>query len=354
MKGAVYIGRAGILIAAFATSGWASAAKGPPPANFVPPTSNFHLRAAFDTDPSVYLGRFIQDGQGEVDEASARKTSCSKFIAIRQVGGGNVQYDEVFQASASAALGLGVAQTDLRVGASGSKSTSLRANYTATKKMIADIDDPVAFASCCRQSPGECTGRFVGEFLEGTGSIWWAKSSSTEASALKALQGAGFDVQASKGVTWARARSFAEPVYFAFRVTEVPKVDCQSLVDNPPKSEKGIYFGAVSEPMPSEKSARDMAVAAAREQAVKFLGEQIATGAVSKTAIGGSAGAASLNFSDEQFVRRAAEGVARFVKDELSCVEKSPSPDGPRFTARTLAFMPNASLDEAAKAAVGH
>ncbi len=105
MTGAVYIGRAGILIAAVTTSGRASAAKGPPPADFVPPTSNFHLRAAFDTEPSVYLGRFIQDGRGEVYETTERKTSCSGFIAIRQVRGGNVQYDEVFQASASASEG---------------------------------------------------------------------------------------------------------------------------------------------------------------------------------------------------------------------------------------------------------
>jgi hypothetical protein len=331
----------------------ARAGKGPPPAEFIPPTTNFHLRAAFDTDPSVYLGRFIPDGTADIDEAVARKTACSKFIAVREVGGGNVQYDEVFQASASAAIGLGVAQTDLRVGASGSKSTSLRASYVATKKLIADIEDPVAFASCCRQSPGECSNRFVGEFLAGTGNIWWAKSSSTEASALKALQSAGFEVQASKGVTWAKARSFAEPVYFAFRVTEVPKVDCTTLVNTPPKSDKGIYFGAVSEPMASEKLAREMAIGSAREQAIKYLGEQIVTGAVNRTVIGGDVGKLAARFEDEQFVQRAAQGVARFVKDELSCVEKSPSPDGPRFTVRTLAFMPNASLDDAAKAALG-
>jgi hypothetical protein len=50
----------------------ARAGKGPPPAEFIPPTTNFHLRAAFDTDPSVYLGRFIPDGTADIDEAVAR------------------------------------------------------------------------------------------------------------------------------------------------------------------------------------------------------------------------------------------------------------------------------------------
>jgi len=130
----------------------------------------------------------------------------------------------------------------------------------------------------------------------------------------------------------------------------VPETDCKALVDNPPEGEKGTYFGGVSDPMPTERIARDMAMAAAREQAVKYLGESIAMGSVSTTSIGGPAGQATARFDDEQFVQRASEGIARFVKDELSCVETSPSASGPRYTVRTLAYMPNAVLDEAAQA----
>ena len=331
----------------------AAAGKKVPPAQFVPPTTNLQLRAAFDTDPQPYIGRFIPDDAVVPDESAARKTACSQHITVRRVGGGGVEYDEVFEASSAAALGLGVPQTELRLGGRAGQSASLRAQYVLTHKMVADIVDPVAFAACCRQSPSECTGRFVGEFIEGTGSIWVAQSSSTDGGVLKALQGAGLDVEASKGVAWSRSRKFPNPVYFAFRVTEVPKVDCKALVDNPPKSDKGLYFGTVSEPLPSEKLARDAAMAGAREQAVKYLGEAIATGSVSSTAIGGDAGKALARLSDEQFVRRAAEGLARFVKDELSCVEQSPSVDGPRYTVRTLAFMPNGAFDEAARAALG-
>ena len=324
-----------------------------PPPEFVPPTSNLHLRAAFDTDPSVYLGRFVADDTGVPDESAARKTACSQYISVRKVGGGGVEYDEVFEASSAAAMGLGVPKTELTLGGKAGESASLRAKYTLTNKLIADISDPVAFASCCRQSPTECTGRFVSEFIEGTGSIWAAKSSSAEGSVLKALDAVGFDVEAKNGVTWSRSRAFPQPVYFAVRVTDIPQVDCKALVNNPPKNDKGLYFGAVSEPLPSEKVARDAALAGAREQAVKFLGEAIATGSISTTVIGGDAGAASARFNDEQFIKRAAEGVARFVKDELSCVEESPSVDGPRYTVRTLAFMPNGALDEAARAALG-
>jgi hypothetical protein len=330
----------------------AVAGKKVPPPSFVEPTTNLHLRAAFDTNPSVYLGRFLPDGGGEIDEASARKTSCSQYISVREVGGGKVEYDEVFEATSAAALGLGIPKTELMLGGARGQSASVRAKYVLTRKMVADISDPIAFASCCRSSPTECSGRFVGEFIEGTGSIWAAKSSSAESSVLKGLQELGFDVEARHGVTWSRSRSFPEPVYFALRVTEVPPVDCKALVNNPPKSDKGLYFGSVSEPLPSEKIARDAAMAGAREQAVKYLGEAIATGSVSATHIGGSAGALTARLDDEQFVKRAAEGIARFVKDELSCVDESPSVDGPRYTVRTLAYMPLAALDEAARAAL--
>ncbi len=328
----------------------AQAKKRIPPPEWVPPSSNFHVRAAFDTDPSVYLGRFIPDEAAVPDESAARKTSCSQYIDHREVGGGGVEYDEVFAATTDVALSVGVAQTDLKVGGEGGASASLRATYTMTRKLVADIADPVAFASSCRSSPDECTGRFVGEFLEGTGSIWTARSSSAEAKVLKALESVGLDVGASRGVSWARSRTFSQPVYFAFRVTEVPEVDCEALVNNPPKSENGTYFGAVSDPMPTERIARDMALASAREQAVRFLGESIAMGSFSETVIGGSAGQAAIRFDDQQFVERAAVGVARFVKDELSCIETSPTPDGVRYTARTLGHMPNAALDEAARA----
>ena len=109
-----------------------------------------------------------------------------------------------------------------------------------------------------------------------------------------------------------------------------------------------MYFGSVSEPLPSEKFAREAAMNGAREQAVKYLGEAIATGSIATSSVGGDAGKASAQFNDEQFVKRAAEGMARFVKDELSCIEESPSVDGPRYIARTLAFMPNQAFEEAA------
>ena len=90
-----------------------------PPPEFVPPTTNFYLRAAFDTDPSVYLGRFMPDGEGAPDEAMARKTACSQHLSVREVGGGGVEYDEIFESSRGVALGLGVPGTDLKLGGGG-------------------------------------------------------------------------------------------------------------------------------------------------------------------------------------------------------------------------------------------
>ena len=101
--------------AVLAPVGLAIAKKIPAP-EFVPPTTNFHLRTAFDTDPSVYLGRFVPDDDMVPDEATARKTACSQYLSVRKVGGGGVEYDEVFEASSAAAMGLGIPKTELSLG----------------------------------------------------------------------------------------------------------------------------------------------------------------------------------------------------------------------------------------------
>ena len=43
----------------------------------------------------MYLGRFILDGSGTIDETAARKSQCTELISIRYIDAGNVLYDEV-------------------------------------------------------------------------------------------------------------------------------------------------------------------------------------------------------------------------------------------------------------------
>src|SRR5690606_19564663 len=126
--------------------------------------SNSFLRSAFDTDPSMYLGRFVPSEAAAVDESSAMQLVCSEHVAYREVGGGGVVYDELFNASSDAALRIGVPQVGLGVQASGSSHTTVRIRYELTRKLVAEIEDVRAFESCCKTAPDQCTDRYLGEF----------------------------------------------------------------------------------------------------------------------------------------------------------------------------------------------
>ena len=45
----------------------------------ISPSSNVYLRNAFDMDPSSYIGRFVADGDNNLDEASGMSMSCSQL-----------------------------------------------------------------------------------------------------------------------------------------------------------------------------------------------------------------------------------------------------------------------------------
>ncbi len=47
------------------------------------PMSNVHLRNSFDTDPSVYLGRFVPRDATDLDEGTAMPLTCSQFVKYR-------------------------------------------------------------------------------------------------------------------------------------------------------------------------------------------------------------------------------------------------------------------------------
>src|SRR5690606_21376362 len=92
------------------------------------------------------------------------------------------------------------------------------------------------------------------------------------------------DVEVKNGVAWARSVEFPNPVFFAFKTTTTGWTPdgapggCGDWVDGPPRSSQGRYFVGLSDPLGSERIARDAAMANARVQLVKYLGEQIDVG----------------------------------------------------------------------------
>lgn len=229
-------------------------------------SSSIWLRNTYDTDPSVYVGRFVPAGVTELDESNTMVLACSKHITTRFIEGGNVEYSEEMQVSTEVALKLGIPVVASGSGAYSHRRTA-RASYTLTGKMVAEITDPEAFAACCKAQPDQCTDRFVGEFIQGTGSLEHQAERDID------LQGEGTNPQTgikgeggvNRSAEWQRAAEFPEPVYFAFKVNPTPytqgAVDtCPDWASQPPTAEDGMYVVGSAENAKTESAARKAAL----------------------------------------------------------------------------------------------
>ncbi|HCH63526.1 MAG TPA: hypothetical protein DFR83_12025 [Deltaproteobacteria bacterium] len=236
------------------------------------------MRTGFDTDPSAYMGRFLPEGLSELDESSGMALACSKHISWQFIEGGGVQTTNVLHTSINTRAQLGaVGIGDGAVGVE--QAHAVRVSYTLTGKMVSTIDDPAAFAECCKSQPDQCTNRMVGEFLQGTGSVdvevARGRHLGVEVRPLGSPVAGG--VHVSDGVAWRRAVVFPEPVYFAFKATPTPYEQaavrtCSDWVDVLPESPEGLYLRASSGPAWSEQSARAKARKGLSEQALAVAG----------------------------------------------------------------------------------
>jgi hypothetical protein len=324
-------------------------AKRAPKAEPINPTAidNFYLRDTPDKDPTIYLGRFVLTDGSFPNESSARKTECSQYINISTVSGGSVEYDQVINASAGVSAGLkfpGMAP-NIKIGASG--GYGIRASYTVTKKMIADISDPVAFDECCAKKAGNCGEVFISEFVEGSGKLWRAHSEWGGIKVLGKLQKVmPVDVEASGEYNWAASRDFPTPVYFAFKTTKVPDF-CRELTDNPPESDDGMYFAGISSMRADEPNARKHAEINARQSMVRYIAsEMVSTDTITKSY--GSDGSSAIE--DEEFIQSKAEAIAKRVKTDRFCpIEEHRTADGAQYVSRVLMFVKTEDLDGISK-----
>lgn len=320
----------------------------------VTPPKNVFLRNAFDTDPSNYMGRFIPEGTpaSAIDETIGMPLPCSSFITTKTVGGGNVSYDELFAASTEASARVGVPPI---LSGSGSldQTSVIRVKYKLTEKMQSVIADPAGFAACCAQGPDQCTGLYLGEFLAGTGSVWFVSASQMDGKVTGAGAKVAGEIEASRGVAWQKAITFEEPVFFAFKTTP-NKVTTQACsgdwVHTPPVAPDGKYFVGVSNPMETEQLARDAALGDARKAVVSYIGERITAGQVTTTTTTGDASDLKSRLQSTGNLTRAASGVASFVKDRCWNIENQARSDGTWKVAYVLMFLPRSEEERAAAA----
>lgn len=325
---------------------------------WISPRKDVFIRAGFDTDPSVYIGRFIDPTQPDRDSAASELT-CSSFVTPRVVGGGGVTTSEYFSVSSAVAGGLGVPPF-FRSDGSAERDVLLRVEYTLTHKMQHEINDAAGFEACCLSAPDQCGAQFVGEFWEGTGQVYYSVGTRSELEARGISPEMTADLEMKGGRYWGAGVSFPNPVYFAFMpatnthmVGTLPSGTCAEVQwdDVPPQSSQGQYFVGISREWESAQDARSDALRNAREQSVRWLAESIAYDDSSRRQYEGSAllrqrieGGGSLS--------TAAEGVARFVKDTAWCTDEVATPGGTITKVRTAAFLPSASIEGAIGAAL--
>lgn len=235
------------------------------------PPGNVYIRNSFDLDPSSYIGRFLTDGDVNVDESTAMSTTCSAYIEHRFVEGGGVKYKEVLDVSSTVGARIGV-PIIAKVGGSYGKTSKVLVQYELTGKMVSEITDPQKFSQCCTENPEHCTRRYIGEFIQGSGAIF------TEVQKEGSAQGEGIDPSSgvkggmtySHGSQWKRGIEFPNPVYFAFKFHQTPFNEsgkCDGWNSPLPQSEKGSYFVGISERETTESKARKSAVKNARRTA---------------------------------------------------------------------------------------
>jgi len=322
------------------------------------PKPNFFLRTSIDQDPSVYLGRFIADDTSpdSIDDSAAMQLTCSEFFTVKKIPAAGVEYDEYFQAGTAASASLGIPQMQLAVSAE--RVRAVRVQYTATEKWVAHLEDPAGFEACCKQAPDQCTGWYVGEFLAGTGAIYTVAKEKSQAGASGNIKGVPADAELKDGIVWRRSVVFKQPAFFAFKRTQnryhggaAGGDHCEYDYDNKvPRSSQGSFFVGVSDWLKSERVARSQAMLDARRQVIRFIGEQIKQGAIGRETTGGNVEALETQLSDDAFVERASQGLARFVKDECWKVKEQEGPDGWRWQAKVLAFVPKDQVAAAAAA----
>lgn len=324
----------------------------------LPMKASVFVRAAFDSDGSNLIGQFIADsvGDDQIDETQGARTRCSDFIKAKKVAASG-EVEDVFAASAGVGGKIGVKGV-AQIQGERKSTNAVRIKYVASEKYIADVDTK-GLAECCSIAPDQCAGRYISQTIAGDGRIFvateTANSVGVEAEGtFKSIPISG-DAFYKDGVKWERTTEF-KGQHFAFSLSRarldapVAAADACGWVNTVPKSLDGQYFVGVSEPLPSERVARDMAMREARAQVVKYIGEYLEQSTSSSTNLKGALGAVGGELEQNSTVDAIANGVAKLVKDEKWCgPEKSETPKGTLQTMKVLAFFPNSERAAAAR-----
>lgn len=324
------------------------------------------LRITPDGDASDIIGAFLPDDipDAQVDESAAVRTRCSQYIKPKRVPASG-EYQEVAAASSGAAGKLGV-KSVAKVDIGGQAAEALLVRYALIEKMQADVDED-NLQRCCADAPDQCTKRFIAGALLADGNYYAATEASSGGGIdSKALENLPVDAKVvyESDMKWERKVAFKRQ-YFAFSTrrslsgglaSNDPKAaaaakaaeDSCAWANSVPTDLDGMYFVGVSNPMPSEKLAREDAMRDARDQVIKYLGEFLAEAQLSATKTVGSAADIQVLMDDTKVKESMSGGIAKSVKDRKWCgPSEMGTPSGTKFTMKALAFFPHAEKKSA-------
>ncbi len=326
---------------------------------------SIYLRVTPDGDASDIIGAFVPDDvpDGEVDESAAVRTRCSKFITPKRVPASG-QYAEVAAASSGASGKLGV-KSIAKVDLGGQSSEALLVRYQLIEKMQADVDED-NLQRCCESAPDQCSKRYITGALMADGNYYAATEFGSGGSAdVDALKVSELPIDAAivfdSDMKWERKVGFKRQ-YFAFSIrrglagglgkTGAVADDC-SWTKKIPTDLDGSYFVGVSNPMLTEKDARNDAMRDAKDQVIRYLGEWLAEASSTATKTVGNSADLQTLMDDTKVKESISGGIARSVKDRNWCgPEEQASPSGMRQVMKVLAYFPNSERDAASKLAL--
>jgi hypothetical protein len=320
----------------------------------------FYVRASFDTDPSAYVGRFLKPGTADISEAAAVELTCSSYITPKVVDAGGTTRDEYFAAASSAAGNLGIPEV-LQMGGGGDQVTLVRVQYTERYKMQYEIADAAGYEACCLAAPGQCTDHFVGEFLSGTGRIFYSVGTAAELSAQGLATEVLADLDLKDGRYWKSSIEFANPVYFAFQLADNlhqggaqgagltsgrcsdPGVTWDDVL---PQSSQGKYFVGVSRVFDNEATAREDALSNAKQQALRWGEESVTTHTSSSTSSQGSGAHLGTSVDASTSLDSEATGVVRQLQAQAWCDQNVQRPgSGYDYLYKVATFLPDSALE---------
>lgn len=271
-----------------------------------------------------FLVRYTGDDPARAGTYEVGPSSCSSALSFKSVAATETR-SELWLLDAGIGASVGLPQFGISVGGGGKSIAGI--DYQLVDKLVVDggLED---LEECCLKSPEKCTDRYVSEVWRGPGKLHRITGSDSGIkTSLKALDKLG-RIDFSTNKSWTMSSSWTPDMYFAYRTAVFQPPTCKSYMDDLKEVEGKLLFTGVSRRVLSEQEARRDAQDDARQQVVKYLGENYKiTGDI---------------------VATSAEALVSGIKDALTCTDPvETTPEGPSYLARVRMYVDKAAVDAA-------